>query len=322
MSSRSSSLFAVGVGVSLALTLSPTPRATSAVEQAPASPESQLLSETLTRYCLSCHNDRLRTAGLTLEDADLSQLGSRAAIWERVVSKLRLQAMPPVGQPRPDSLVYDQLVSWLESELDREAITHPNPGRTETFHRLNRAEYANSVRDLLSLDVDIETLLPADDFDEYGFDNMADVLTVSPVLMERYLATARKIARQAVGEVPLGPTTDTYEIPILLVQANRMSDHLPFGSRGGIAIHHHFPVDGEYNLEVRLHRNYVNYIRGMGSRHELEVRLDGVLIQTFTFGGEEPAGLQAPASYAGNQFGDSDWEEYMLFADANMRIRF
>ena len=147
MSSRSSAQFAVGVGVSLALTLSPTPRATSAVEQVPGSPESQLLSETLTRYCLSCHNDRLRTAGLTLEDPDLSQLARHAEIWERVVSKLRLQAMPPVGQPRPDSLVYDQLASWLESELDREAITHPNPGRTETFHRLNRAEYANSVRD-------------------------------------------------------------------------------------------------------------------------------------------------------------------------------
>ena len=322
MSSRSSTLFTVGVGVILSLTLSSTPRATSVIEQAPLNPESQLLSETLTRYCLSCHNDRLRTAGLTLEDSDFSQVGAHAAIWERVASKLRARAMPPVGQPRPDSHVYDRLATWLESEIDREAITRPNPGRTETFHRLNRSEYANSIRDLLSLYVDIETLLPADDFDEYGFDNMADVLTVSPVLMERYLAAARKIARRAIGEAPMGPTIDTYEVPILLIQANRMSDQLPFGSRGGIAVHHHFPVDGEYDLEVRLHRNYVNYIRGMGSRHELEVRLDGVLIETFGFGGEEPEGLQAPASYAGNQFGDPDWEEYMLFADANMRIRF
>ena len=165
-------------------------------------------------------------------------------------------------------------------------------------------------------------LLPADDFDEYGFDNMADILTVSPALMERYLSAARKIGRLAVGETPLGPATDTYDVPILLMQDDRMSDDVPFGSRGGIGIRHYFPVDGEYDVEIRLHRNYVNYVRGMGSRHELEVRLDGLLVRSFVFGGEEPEGIQAPASYGGNQFGDPEWEEYMLYADANMRARF
>ena len=142
-----------------------------------------------------------------------------------------------------------------------------------------------------------------------------------PSLMARYLSAARKIARLVVGQVPLGPTTETYRVPILLTQGDRMSDDMPFGSRGGIGIRHYFLVDGEYELDIRLHRNYVNYVRGMGSRHELEVRLDGTLVRTFTVGGEEPEGVQAPASYAGNQFGDPAWEEYMLYADANMRIR-
>jgi hypothetical protein len=140
--------------------------------------------------------------------------------------------------------------------------------------------------------------------------------------MERYLSAARKIARLAVGETPLGPVTETYKVPILLVQDDRMGEDVPFGSRGGIGIRHHFPVNGEYEVTVRLHRNYVNYVRGMGSRHELEVRLDGRLVQTFVFGGEEPEGIQAPASYAGNLFGDPEWEEYMLFADTDMRVGF
>ena len=130
---------------------------------------------------------------------------------------------------------YDTLSAWLETEIDRFADARPNPGRTEAFHRLNRAEYANAIRDLLSLDIDVAELLPADDIDEYGFDNMADVLTVSPALMERYLSTARKIGRLAVGETPLGPATETYKVPILLLQDDRMSDDAPFGSRGASA---------------------------------------------------------------------------------------
>ncbi len=280
------------------------------------------LQQTLDRYCVTCHDDRLRTAGLTLAGRDLSQVGARAEIWEKVVTKLRTRTMPPVGRPRPAAAAYDALAGWLESEIDRHAAAHPHPGRTEAFHRLNRAEYANAIRDLLALDVDVAALLPADDIDEHGFDNMADVLTVSPALMERYLAAGRKIARLAVGETPLGPGTDIYRVPILMVQDDRAGDDVPFGSRGGIGIRHVFPVDGEYDLAIRLHRNYVNYVRGMGSRHELEVRLDGALVQSFVFGGEEPAGVQAPASYAGNQFGDPAWEEYMLYADANLRVRF
>ena len=271
---------------------------------------------------MTCHNDRLRTAEFSLDGVDLSDLGGHAEQWEKVINKLRTRTMPPVGRPRPDIETYDALASWLESELDQYAADRPNPGRTEAFHRLNRAEYANAIRDLLVIDVDVNELLPADDIDQYGFDNMADVLTVSPALMDRYLSAARKIGRLALGEEPLGPATETYSVNILNVQDDRMGDDVPFGSRGGLGIRHYFPVDGEYDLAVTLHRNYVNYVRGMGSRHELEVRLDGELVRSFTFGGEEPDVTQAPASYGGNQFGDPEWEEYMLFADANMRVRF
>ena len=281
---------------------------------------------TLRQYCITCHSDRLRIADLSLEGLvthiDEDRVGEQAEVWEKVLQKLRTRAMPPVGRPRPGDDTYDALAARLESALDRFAAADPDPGRTEAFHRLNRAEYANAVRDLLALDIDVAALLPADDIDEHGFDNMAEVLTVSPVLMERYLSAARKIARAAVGETPFGPANETYSVPILLMQDDRMSEDLPFGSRGGVGIRHHFPVDGEYEVSIRLHRNYVNYVRGMGSRHELEVRLDGTLVETFVFGGEEPPGIQAPASYAGNLFGDPAWEEYMLFADREMRVRF
>ena len=296
------------------------PRAAT-VEAQPAT-DTERVQATLARYCITCHSDRLLTADLTLEGHDLSQVGEHAELWEKVVQRLRTRTMPPVGRPRPDDETYDTLATWLESAIDRVAGATPNPGRNEAVHRLNRAEYANAIRDLLALDVDVRALLPADDIDQHGFDNMGDVLTVSPVLMERYLSAARKIARLAVGDTALGPTTETYKVPILLIQDDRMSDDLPFGSRGGIAVRHHFPVDGEYDVTIRLHRNYVNYVRGMGSSHQLEVRLDGVLVQTFTFGGEEPDVLQAPASYGGNQFGDPAWEEYMLFADADLRVQF
>ncbi len=284
--------------------------------------DAELLERTVGRYCVTCHNDRLRTAELSLDGLDLSEVGAHAEVWEKVVAKLRTRTMPPAGRPRPDLDTYDTLAGWLESEIDRYAVDHPEPGRTEAFHRLNRVEYANAIRDLLAFDVDVNALLPADDIDQHGFDNMADVLTVSPALMERYLSAARKIGRLALGEEPLGPGTETYRVNILNVQDDRMGDDLPFGSRGGIGVWHYFPVDGEYDLAIVLHRNYVNYVRGMGSRHELEVRLDGEWVRTFTFGGEEPDVTQAPASYGGNQFGDPEWEEYMLFADANMRVRF
>ena len=288
-------------------------------DQAP--PVSEAHGLLVRRYCTGCHNDRLRTAGLVLNPALLDNVGENPDVWEKVVMKVRNGAMPPPGQPRPEQGSLDRLVNWLESELDEGARARPDPGRTATFHRLNRAEYENAIRDLLGLQVDVASHLPADDFDEQGFDNVADVLSVSPALLERYLSAARKISRLAVGAPPPVPSVDSYKVPILLMQDDRMDDDLPFGSRGGIAIRHYFPVDGEYEVKIRLHRNYVNYIRGLGTRQELDLRLDSALLKRFAIGGEAP-GRPSPASYAGNIFGDSEWEQYALYADSGLELRF
>ena len=146
----------------------------------------------LDKYCVTCHNDRRRTAGLTL-DVDLTDLSAGADVWEKVIRKLRTGTMPPVGAPRPDQASSDALATYLETSLDRGAASSPNPGRTETFHRLNRAEYQNVIRDLLALEIDAASFLPPDNSDNHGFDNLADVLSVSPALLERYLAAAQKI---------------------------------------------------------------------------------------------------------------------------------
>ena len=274
----------------------------------------------LQQYCMTCHGERLRTAGLAFTPALLDRPGDHSEIWEKVAMKLRSGAMPPPGAPRPGHAAVSALANWIEGELDAAARTRTDPGRTAAFHRLNRAEYRNAVRDLLALDVDVAADLPADDIDEQGFDNMADVLSVSPVLFERYLSAARRTARLAVGRPPLTPATEAYRLPLLLTQDDRMSEDLPFGSRGGAAARHHFPVDGEYEVTLRLQRNYVNYIRGLGTRQELDVRLDGVLLRRFVVGGESP-GRPAPASYAGNIFGDAAWENYALYADADLKLR-
>ena len=277
----------------------------------------------LNQYCVTCHNQRLRTAELTLDVMEMASVADHAEVWEKVLQKLRARAMPPPPFPQPDEAAHDTFKSYLETELDRGALANSNPGRTETFHRLNRAEYQNVIRDLVALEIDVASLLPADDADQHGLDNMADVLSVSPVLMERYLSAARKISRRAVGRATGAPVVETYKVPILLHQDDRMSQELPFGSRGGLAVRHYFPVDGEYLIRIRLHRNYVDYIRGLGRAHQLWVRLDGAVIRQFTVGGEgHDRGKQPPESYAGNISGDPEWEEYALFADAGLEVRF
>ncbi len=274
----------------------------------------------LDKYCVTCHNQRLRTAELALDAIDTGALDADAAVWERVILKLRMGAMPPPGRPRPPQRDSDAFVHWLESEIDAQATARVDPGRTESVHRLNRSEYQNAVRDLLALDVDVSSLLPADDTDKHGFDNMASVLSVSPVLMERYMAAARHISHVAVGLNPAGPFIATYKVPLLMYQDDRLSEDLPFGSRGGLAVRHLFPVDGEYQIRVRLQRNYVEYVRGLDTPHQLEVRVDGVPAARFTVGGESK-GTPAPASYAGNLFGSPEWEEYALTADKNLSVR-
>ena len=223
------------------------------------------------RYCLGCHNDRLKTANLTLEGISAQPIGSAAAVWEKVVRKLRSGAMPPAGLPRPERVVKDGFASRLERALDQTAALRPNPGRTGV-HRLNRAEYANAIRDLLALDTDVSALLPADD-SAYGFDNNADMLTVSSALLERYLSAASRISRLAVGDVTMKPAVEYYDVSRYFVQDDRVSEDLPFGTRGGLAVRHYFPLDAEYTVRVHLQR------RRPGQ--EIDVRLDGQRIKTF-----------------------------------------
>jgi mono/diheme cytochrome c family protein len=274
----------------------------------------------LNQYCVTCHNERLHTAGLALDKADVNDIGLAAEIWEKVVLKLGSGAMPPPGRPRPGKAVADSLVTWLEGELDQAAAAHPNPGRV-AVHRLNRTEYANALRDLLALEIDSKSVLIDEDPGENGFDNAAVALSVSPVLVERYISAARKVSRLAVGDTEIPPVFDRYDVPKMLVQDDRVGEDLSFGTRGGIAIHHNFPVDGEYTLKIRLQGQVYNYRIGLGRAHPLEVRVDGVRVQQFSIGGDAP-GRPAPESFAGNIPGDPAWEQYMHDADDRLQVRF
>jgi hypothetical protein len=285
-----------------------------------ASPGFSDQSAVLGQYCFRCHSQKLRTADLALDGMDLTNVGKDAEAWEKVVRKLHMGAMPPPGLPRADQPTTDALLSLLEAELDRAAELHPNPGRTESLHRLNRAEYQNAIRDLLSLDIDARSLMPADDADLHGFDNIAGLLSVPPALLERYMSAARKISRLALGTSPPGPVTDTYTVPDLAQQDGQVSEDLPFGSRGGIAVHHYFPVDGEYLIKIRLRRQIYDYITGLDRPERLEIRIDGQRVKSFTIGGENH-GRSAPQSFAGDVLGDPEWETYALTADAGLEVR-
>jgi hypothetical protein len=242
----------------------------------------------LNKYCVTCHNDRLKTAGLTLQSLDVQNVPVNAETWEKVIRKLRTVSMPPSGAPRPDQATYDTLATYLETSIDRAAMAKSNPG-TPAIHRLNRREYANVIRDLVGVDVDTASLLPPDDAG-YGFDNNGDVLSVSPVLMERYMAAARLVARRALGNAAATPAVESYLIPDALSQSDRMSEEMPLGSRGGVAVHHDFPADGEYLIKVRLKRGGGAFgegaIRGVALKRSLALTVDGGEPKVFTFGGE------------------------------------
>ena len=278
-------------------------------------------SALLGTYCFSCHNEKRPTAGLALDTKDLANVSGDAVVWERVLGKLRMGAMPPPGLPRPDKPTTDAFVSGLEASLDRAAAAHPYAGRTEALHLLNRAEYKNVIRDLLGLDIDVAALLPPDDADAHGLDNIASLLSVPPALLERYLSAAQKVSRRALGLPPVGPVTQTYKVSEFAAQEEQISDELPAGSRGGAAIVHDFPVDGEYLIKIRLRRQIYDYITGLAEAERLEVRLDGVVVKTFTIGGEN-RGTPAPAGFSGDVVADPNWEKYATTtADANLEVR-
>ena len=227
------------------------------------------------QYCLTCHNDRAKTGNLSLTGLDVSQ-PDQAEIWEKVVRKVRAGLMPPSGMPRPDRAALDAFAGRLETGLDRAAIAHPNPG-SSALHRLNRTEYANAIRDLLSLDIDEATLLPADDSSE-GFDNIADALRVSPALIERYTAAAVKVSRLAVGNLLLSASTVTYRVPGDLQQGEHL-DGLPLGTRGGTVVQHTFPLDAEYSLRIRVRGAAIGLAAANLQGEEIEVTIDGERIK-------------------------------------------
>jgi hypothetical protein len=279
-------------------------------------------------YCVTCHNQRLKTAGLALDIADVTRPAANAEIWERVVAKLRAGSMPPAGRPRPDAATYRAVAAWLESEIDRAWAAAPSRGRIAAVHRLNRAEYNNAVRDLFAFDpagFDVKPLLPGDETADGSFDNFADALSISTAHLERYLSVARQVTRLATGLPPKSATLETFEIPLHVMQDDQQSDDLPFGSRGGLAIHYDFPIDGEYLIKIRLQRQYQDYIKGMGWPQQLDVRLDSKLLKRFTVGGGA-TGRPAASSYAGDGepgfAGDDSWEKYMqIGGDAGLQLR-
>jgi len=268
----------IAVGASVIAQRPPAQQPTPASDLAYFAPLSQ--KALLDQYCVTCHNERLKTGGLALETLPLNRLGeTNAETWEKVVRKLRAGLMPPAGAKRPERGSLDAFAKSIEDSIDHFAASNPNPGRAP-LHRMNRVEYANAIRDLLALEVDSSTLLPADD-SSHGFDNIADVLGVSPSLLERYVSAAAKISRLAVGERDAAPAQVTYTVKGDLSQ-NQTLEGQPLGTRGGTTIRHNFPVDGEYLIKLSLLKLSFGQVFGEGAEgEELEVTLNGERVKLF-----------------------------------------
>ena len=273
----------VSVALGLALMVIPSHPHAQAQAQGP--------SAALTQYCVTCHNARLKTGGLVLDPASAPHAGDNPELWEKVVRKLRSSTMPPAGAPRPDERTYDAVAASLEGDLDRAAAARPNPGTLPLLHRLSRTEYEYAVRDLLAVDalpkeMEYPLLLPPDNISS-GFDNIADLLFVSPTAMERYLDAARKIARLAVGDPGMPPMVNIYHLHPEQWQDLRV-DELPVGTRGGLAVRSYFPVDGEYTVSIEM-------AGPSREPHELEISIDHERRQLVSIGGGRGRGRGAPA---------------------------
>src|SRR5437867_8925188 len=260
-----------------AASLSASQPGTSAAPQSATTtaPAATLARQLVSTYCVSCHNERVKTADLTLDNVNADQVSNSAEEWEKVVVKLRSRAMPPPGARRPDNETYDKVATWLETELDRAAAAHANPGRPAALHRLNRAEYANAVRDLLGVEIEPSMMLTPDE-QAYGFDTNADALSIQPALLDRYLSAAAKITRLAVGDPTLPPGFERYTAlknnsneSTWLSQNERLGEEFPLGSRGGILARYYFPVDAESVFKVRMDRTDTGLIRCLSARNDI-----------------------------------------------------
>src|SRR5580704_15145480 len=272
----------------------------------------------LMQYCTACHNDKAKTAGMSVVPLDANNLPANQATWEKILKRLSLGEMPPKGMPRPPKEQITAFTSWLAKSLDDQAAAHPDPGHA-TVRRMNRTEYANAVRDLLGLNVDFSKDLPVDDTG-YGFDNIADVLTVSPTLMDRYINVAGKIARMATGEASKKPVTTDYKVPKDLFDNGfgvasyneRASDDLPLDSRGGGAFKFYAPYDATYTIQIYLNSNtseegeidiHNRYevkvplkagLRTIGASFPKNLALDEHVVPKSILGAREPAAAPVP----------------------------
>jgi hypothetical protein len=268
-------------------------------EAAPAhaprgSREREAIGRFVDGYCVGCHNQDEKTAGLALDAISSEDVARNSTTWEKVVRKLVAREMPPEEEVRPSSRAYDSFVSLLSNSLDRAAALGPEPGRTNTFRRLNRTEYQNAIRDLLALDIDASALLPKDE-SSHGFDNVT-VSDLSPTLLDRYVTAAQSISRLALGTPKRSPGGDTIRIPPDLTQEAHV-EGLPIGTRGGALISYTFPQDGEYDIQLRLARDRNEHVEGLREPHEMEVLLDRERKASFT--------LTPPQSEADHQIVDA-----------------
>ncbi len=295
------------------------PQATSATATPSAGPSRELFD----KYCVTCHNERTkaRYANLALDKIDLADVGAHAEVLEKVVRKLRMGQMPPEGLPRPDAAMVDAFATSLETALDRAAAAAPNPGRVAT-HRLNRAEYVNAIYDLIALRVDGTELLPSD-MAGFGFDNNAEVLSITPALMSRYITAATKISRMATASADNRPITQVYKVGFER-RDQRAGEDLPFATQGGVAVRHTFPLEGEYAFTLRLKRNgTVSTIDGIEEdEHEIELRIDHALVKRFRIGGKfkgpDPGVLIAvPEDDSAGQ----KVHDYRMNADKELEVR-
>ncbi|RPI56540.1 MAG: DUF1592 domain-containing protein, partial [Acidobacteria bacterium] len=275
----------------LAVCLAGVPRAQQ--RSSPASPSSDApYRAVVATYCLSCHNSKTKAGSLDLDSIKTDGLSDHAEAWEKVVRKLRARQMPPLGARRPDEAGYTAALASLEASLDRASASAPNPGRTDTFRRLNRTEYRNAIRDLLALDIDVAPLLPSDSA-SFGFDNVT-VGNLSPTLLESYVSAAEKISRLAVGRPSLSVGGTTVRTKPDITQEGHI-EGLPIGTRGGALVSHEFPLNGEYEIMIRLARDRNEHIEGLLEPHEIELLMDGERVRLFTI---EPISLSQGVSAA------------------------
>src|SRR5262245_31214563 len=292
-------------------------------QQQPQAPAATTPSAALFKqYCVGCHNERMKGnfGNLSLENIDPADVSNHVETLEKVARKLRKGLMPPEGRPRPDQATLDAFTASLESALDRAAERQPNPGRVVS-RRLTRTEYVNAIYDLLGLEVNGAELLPSD-MAGFGFDNNADVLSITPGLMSRYITAATKISRVALATPDNRAATIQYKVEIGTLQDARMGEDMAFATFGGVVARHTFPLDGEYAFQIRLTRDQDGLINGIMAEHQIEIRVDRALVKRFTIGGEykEPDGGQLIAVPEDDVFG-MKVHKYYISADDALTVR-